>query len=119
MLNYIIILMVVVMIYISYRFYNSDERVFLLPPCFDKPNYGSFYNPLIEDTRVFYLGQRVCCKGKKFSVVSYEIIHYAEIRIIKLTLLPENTTDETKYYNIESDGFVIDSRSVKELFKVD
>lgn len=117
MLNYVIILMVVVMIYISYRFYNSDERVFLLPPCFDNPNYGSFYNPFIEDTRVFYLGQRVYCKGKKFSIFEYEIIHYAEIRVIKLTLLPE--TEHTMYYNIESDGFVVDSRIVKELFKVD
>lgn len=117
MLNYIIVILVVVMIYISYRFYNSDERVFLLPPCFDNPNYGSFYNPLIEDNRVFYLRQRVCCKGKKFTVVSYEIIHYAEIRIIKLTLLPE--TEHTMYYNLESDGFVIDSRCVKELLKVD
>lgn len=117
MLSCVIILMSVVMIYIIYRFYNSDERVFLLPPCFDKPNYGSFYNPLIEDTRVFYLGQRVCCNGKKFTVVSYEIIHYVEIRITKLTLLPE--TEHTTYYNIEIDGFVVDSRCVKELFKVD
>lgn len=82
-----------------------------------KPNYGSFYNPLIEDNRVFYLGQRVCCNGKKFSIFEYEFIHYVDIRITKLTLLPENTTDETKYYNIESDGFVVDSRCVKELVK--
>ena len=117
MLNYIIILMVVVMIYIGYRYYNSDERVFLLPPYFDKPNYGSFYNPFIEDTRVFYLWQRVCCKGKKFTIVSYKIIHYAdtEIRITKLTLLPE--TEHTMYYNLESDEFVTDSRCVKELVK--
>lgn len=119
MLDYIIILLVIVMIYISYMFCNSDERVFLLPPCFDNPNYGSFYNPFIEDTRVFYLGQRVYCNGKKFSIVSYEIIYYAEIRITKLTLLPENITNETKYYNIEIDGFVTDSRGVKELVKVD
>ena len=117
MLNYIIILMVVVMIYTIYRSYNSDERVFLLPPYFDNPNYGSFYNPFIEDTRVFYLGQRVYCNGKKFSIVSYEIIYYAEIRITKLTLLPE--TEHTMYYNLESDGFVVDSRCVKEILKVD
>lgn len=119
MLNYIIILIVVVMIYISYRSYHSDERFFLLPPCFDKPNYGSFYNPLIEDTRVFYLGQRVYCKSKKFTIFEYEVIHYVDIKITKLTLLPENTTDETRYYNIEIDGFVTDSRCVKELVKVD
>lgn len=117
MLDYIIILLLILMIYISYMFCNSDERVFLLPPCFNKSNYGSFYNPFIEDTRVFYLGQRVCCNGKKFTIVSYETIHYAEIRIIKLTLLPE--TEHTMYYNLESDGFVVDSRCVKELVKVD
>lgn len=119
MLSCVIILMSVVMIYIIYRFYNSDERVFLLPPCFDKPNYGSFYNPFIEDTRVFHLGQRVYCNGKKFSIFEYEVIHFADIRITKLTLLPENNGDETKYYNLEIDGFVIDSRGVKELVKVD
>lgn len=105
------------MIYISYRLYNIDERVFLLPPCFDKPNYGSFYNPLIEDTRVFHLGQRVYCNGKKFSIFEHEVIHYVDIRITKLTLLPE--TEHTMYYNLESDGFVVDSRCVKELVKVD
>ena len=80
-----------------------------------KPNYGYFYNPFIEDTRVFYLGQRVCCNGKKFNVVEYEAICYADIRITKLTLLPE--TEHTMYYNLESDGFVIDSRCVKEVIK--
>ena len=117
MLDYIIILMVVVMIYIIYMFCNSDERVFFLPRCFDKPNCGIFYNPLIEDTRVFYLGERVYCNGKKFSIVGYEVTHYTEIRITKLTLLPENTTNETKYYNIGIDGFVTDSRRVKEIIK--
>ena len=117
MLDYIIILLVVLMIYISYRFCNSDERVFFLPSCFDKPNYGIFYNPFIEDARVFYLGQRVYCNGKKFGIARYEVTHYTEIRITKLTLLPENTTNETKYYNIEIDGFVVDSRWVKEVIK--
>ena len=117
MLDYINILLVVLMIYISYRFCNSDERVFFLPRCFDKPNYGIFYNPRIEDTRVFYLGERVYCNGKKFNIVGCEVIHYVEIRITKLTLLPENTTDETKYYNIAIDGFVTDSRGVKEVIK--
>lgn len=117
MLNYVIILLVIVMIYISYRFCNSDERVFILPPYLDKPNYGIFYNPFIEDTRVFYLGERVYCNGKKFSIFGCEVIHYVDIRITKLTLLPENTTNETKYYNIEIDGFVADSRCVKEIIK--
>lgn len=117
MLNYIIILIVVVMIYISYRFYNTELNTIVLAPYLDKPNYGSFYNPFIEDNRVFYLGQRVCCNGKKFTIVSCEIRHYAEIRITKLTLLPE--TEHTMYYNLESDGLVADSRCVKELVKVD
>lgn len=117
MLNYVIILLVVLMIYISYMFCNSDERVFFLPRCFDNPNYGILYNPFTEDNRVFYLGERVYCNGKKFSIIGYEVTHYTEIRITKLTLLPENITNETKYYNISIDGFVTDSRCVKEIIK--
>lgn len=113
MLDYIIILIVVVMIYISYRFCNSDERVFLLPPCFDKPNYGIFYNPLIQDKRDFNIGHKVFFYGEKYYVVGIE---YNNVYKSWVALHLSKTMNDVMY---KDDGLVVDSREVKMVIRID
>ena len=111
MLSYVIILLVILMIYISYRFYNSDESVFILPDYFDKPNYGIFYNPLIEDKRDFNIGHKVFFYGEKYYVVGIE---YNNVYKSWVALHLSKTMNDVMY---KDDGLVVDSREVKGVIK--
>lgn len=113
MLNYIIILLVAMMIYISYRFYNRESYIPIILPYQDKPNYGSFYNPLIQDKRQFDLGHKVFFYGEKYYVVGIE---YNNVYKSWVALHLSKTMNDVMY---KDDGLVVDSREVKMVIRND
>lgn len=113
MLNYIIILIVVVMIYISYRFYNKESYIPIILPYQEKPNYGSFYNPLIREKRQFNLGDKVFFYDDKYYIVGIE---YNNVYGSWVALHLSKTMNDMMY---KDRGLVVDSREVKRVMRID
>lgn len=113
MLNYIIILLAAVVIYISYKFYDKESYIPIILPYQEKPNYGSFYNPLIKEKREFDLGDRVFFYGEKYYLVGIE---YNNVYGSWVALHLSKTMNDVMY---KDGGLVVDSREVKKVIRID
>ena len=76
-----------------------------------KPNYGIFYNPLIQDKRDFNIGHKVFFYGEKYYVVGIE---YNNVYKSWVALHLSKTMNDVMY---KDDGLVVDSREVKMVIR--
>lgn len=110
-LNYVIIILVVLFIYIGYKFYDKESYIPIILPYQEKPNYGSFYNPLIQEKRQFNLGDKVFFYGDKYYIVGMYDNHKSWI-LLRLS----KTMNDMMH---KDHGLVVDSREVKQVVRID
>ena len=111
MLNYTIVILVVVMIYISYRFYKMESNISVSSPHKDVQVYGLSYNQLLGDNRHFDIGDKVFFYGEKYYIVGIE---YGNTYKSWIDLHLSKTMNDVMY---KDDGLVVDSREVKGVIK--
>lgn len=92
---------------------KTEINMIVLAPYLDKPNYGIFYNPLIQDKRDFNIGHKVFFYGEKYYVVGIE---YNNIYKSWVALHLSKTMNDVMY---KDDGLVVDSREVKRVMRID
>ena len=95
----------------------TDKEIIKLSDRNSEVRYGLFYNSLIEDSRVFTLGEIVWFYDQKYYIVKYETDPSPLPFHLGRKLLHLSTTMNDVGY--KEYGLVVDSREVKKVVRFD